>query len=86
MVVTIKILLFLASLAAALCWFKASRAKAPDVEGADSWVGGSFGEKDGAQMLADATLQAWWNSLAASFATAAAILTAVDTAYSLGWL
>jgi hypothetical protein len=76
----VKVVLFATSLAAALFWYKAPRAKAPEVSGNDSWVGGSFGEKDEMQILADAALQNRLNSQAASFATAAAILSAIDSA------
>jgi hypothetical protein len=69
-------------LACSLCWFRAATVKAPSAEGADSWVGGSFGERDGAQLIAHGKLQQWWNALAASFATAAALLTALDVVIS----
>jgi hypothetical protein len=82
MITAVKIGLVLTSLLAALCWFRAATVKAPSAEGADSWVGGSFGERDGAQLIADGKLQQWWNALAASFATAAALLTALDVVIS----
>ena len=72
----------LTSLLAAVYWFRAATVEAPPAEGADSWAGGSFGERDGAQLIADGKLQQWWNALAAGFATAAALLTALDALVS----
>jgi len=78
MILAVKIGLVLASLLAAVCWLRAATVKAPPAEGDDSWVGGAFGDRDGAQLIADGKLQPWWNALAAGFATAAALLTALD--------
>ena len=82
MILTVKIGLVLTSLLAAVCWLRAATVKAPPAEGDDSWVGGSFGERDGAQLIADGKLQQRWNAFAAGFATAAAVLTALDALIS----
>jgi hypothetical protein len=70
------------SLLAAVCWLRAATVKAPPAEGADSWVEGSFAERDGAPLIAEGKLQQWWNALAAGFAAAAALLTAFDALIS----
>jgi len=79
----VKGLIVITSLAAAICWYKAATAKAPAVGGLlgkdDQLFEGTFSEKEGYQMLADAALQSWWNARAAICATAAAVLTAVDS-------
>jgi hypothetical protein len=80
-IVVVKWLVVAASLAAALCWYKAATAKAPDAGGLgreSHYSQGAFSQKEGNQMLADAALQGKWNARAAAFATAAAVLTAVD--------
>jgi hypothetical protein len=82
LILLIKVGLVASSLAAAVFWYLAATAKAKDPGGEASWVGGSFGEKEGMQLIADAALQKKWNTLAASFATVAAILSAADAALS----
>jgi hypothetical protein len=74
----VKVALLATSLAAAVCWYRAATAKAPEASGDEPWTGGAFSEKKGNQMLADSALQARWNTRAASFATVAAIFTAID--------
>jgi hypothetical protein len=86
MIIAVKATMVLTSLAAAVCWFIAFIIKAPEVEGQESWVGGAFDEKEGKQVVAHAKLQNRWNALAAAFATAAAVMGAIDGAFSLGWL
>jgi hypothetical protein len=58
--VIVKALIVVTTLAAAVCWLRAATAKAPEVGGLgpdDQFMEGTFSEKEGYQMLADAALQ-----------------------------